>query len=121
MERVQTLRSKLPQGVLWEIQKFDAHPTADLIRNLEFTRYPAMCTIRTPKGHFLNKWFELRKRLENNRTYKQTGSVYQIVDFEIHQMYIVFEPWRFSSPNLDNLPDWVKEEFVTAKQSLVAL
>lgn len=120
MERVQSLRHKLPQGLLWEIQKFDAHPTADLIRDLEFTRYRGGCSIRARRGYFLNKWLELRRRLENNRTYRQSGRVYQIIDFEIHQMYLVFEPWRFS-PDLDNIPDWVREEYMTTKGSLVAL
>ncbi len=69
--------------------------------------------VTTTKGYFLNKWLELRRRLRSNRTYKQTGRVYQIVDFEIHQMYLVFDCCRFSTPaDLDTLPDWVKEEFL---------
>ena len=98
--RVQVLKGKLPDDILWEIQKFDAHPTADLIRHLQFTRYRGGLGVRTTQGYFLNKWAELLRRLQNNKTYKQTGQAWQIIDFEIHQMF-VFD-------HHDSLPSWVK-------------
>ena len=66
MERVQVLRSKLRQDLLWEIRKFDAHPTADLIRRkfhvhpmarlikgLKFSRFPGGLSIKTDKGYMV--------------------------------------------------------------------
>ena len=110
--RVQALKGKLPYDILWEIQKFDAHPTADLIRTLQFTQHLGGRGVRATKGYFLNKWAELLRRLKSNKTYKQTGQAWQIIDFEIHQRYLVYDLCLFSPPDLDALPDWVKKEFL---------
>ncbi len=116
MERVQVLKGKLHDDILWEIQKFDAHPTADLIRKLQFTRYRGGLGVRTTQGYFLNKWLELLRRLKCNRTYKQTGQAWQIVDFEIRQMYLVYDLCLFGNPpDLDCLSAWVKKEFLAAR------
>lgn len=114
MERVQVFRNKLPQSLLWEIQKFDAHPTADLIRDLEFTRYSdGDVRIRATKGFFLNKWLKLRRCLKSNKNYKETGQAWQIVDVEIRQLYLVFDTWKYrNDPGIDRLRIWVKRQYL---------
>ena len=106
MERVQALRGKLPRALLWEIQKFDAHPAADLIRELRFTQHGEVTTVATTRGYFLNKRRELQRRLASNKTHKQTGAAWQIIDFEVHQLYVI------NHPEMLALADWVVEDFL---------
>ena len=113
MERVQALRGKLPQALLWEIQKFDAHPAADLVRELRFTQQGEVTTVATSRGYFLNKWRELQRRLASNKTYKQTGASWQIIDFEVHLLYWTHMPCLYiNHPDTLALADWVVEDFL---------
>ena len=53
MERMQVLRSKLRHDLLPEILKFDAHPLADMIKGLQFIRFPGGLSIKTDRGYFV--------------------------------------------------------------------
>ena len=113
MERVQALRGKLPKALLWEIQKFDAHPAADLIRELRFTQHGEVTTVATSRGYFLNKWRELQRRLTSNKTHKERGVAWQILDFEVDHLYLAYRPWVYiNHPEMLALADWVVQDFL---------
>lgn len=118
-ERLGALRSKLPPEVLGIIRSFDSHPTADLIREIEFERFPGHtyaaasmclgnCRIWAPLAR------EMARRHSSNGTlYSRKSGVWLpvlVLDAEVWTMS--FPRWRFETlEDLDYLPSWVKEEY----------
>ena len=116
-ERLEAL--KLPPEVLSIIRSYDSHPVSDLIREIEFERYPGHvyaasslclknCRIWPPLAK------ELKRRLKHNCTLmSQTGGVWlPILCYDARTWRMSFPRWRFETLlDLDYLPLWVKEEF----------
>ena len=118
-ERLEALKSKVPPEVLSLIRKFDSHPVSDLIREIEFERYPGHvyaasslrlknCRVWPPLAR------ELKRRLKHNCTLmSQTGGVWlPIICYDAKTWRMSFPRWQFETlEDLDYLPLWVKEEY----------
>ena len=118
-DRLEALKSKLPPDVLSLIRAYDSHPASDLIREIEFTRYPghvyaassmrlSNCKVWAPLAR------KMTRRLKHNRTLvSQTRGVWMpVLCYELKTWIMSFERWRFETlEDLDYLPDWVKEEY----------
>ena len=122
-ERLDALRSKLPEGVLSIIRMYDAHPTADLIREIEFERVPGQ--VYSASGMILKNcrvWPPLaremsRRHLHNRTLYsRQNGIWMPVLVLDARVWTMSFPRWKFETlEDLDYLPLWVKEEY-TGKQ-----
>ena len=118
-EKLDARRSKLPAGVLSIIRDYDSHPVSDLIRELEFERYPGHtyaasslrlknCRVWAPLAR------ELKKRLKHNCTLmSQTRGVWMpMFCYNARTWTMSFARWRYETlEDLDYLPHWVKEEY----------
>ena len=117
-ERLEALKSKVPPEVLSLIRSYDSRPASDLIREIEFTRYPGHvyaasglrlrnCKVWAPLAR------EMKRRLKRNYTLvSQTrGVCMPIRCYDVRTWIMSFERWRFETlEHLDYLPCWVKEE-----------
>jgi hypothetical protein len=113
------LTSKLPPGVLSIIRSYDSHPTSDLIREIEFERYPGHayaasslrlknCRVWAPLAR------ELKRRVKHNRTLmSQTRGVWMpIFCYDARTWTLSFARWRYETlEDLDYLPEWVTREY----------
>ena len=118
-ERLEALQSKLPPGVLSIIRSYDSHPVSDLIREIEFERYPGHayaasslclknCRVWPPLAR------EMTRRLKHNCTLmSQTGGVWlPILCYDARIWRMSFPRWQFETlEDLDYLPLWVQEEY----------
>jgi len=117
--RLEALESKLPPEVLSIIRAYDSHPSSDLIREIEFTRYPGhVYTASSMRLRNCKVWAplarEMKRRLKHNRTLmSQTRGVWMpVLCYELKTWIMSFERWRFETlEDIDYLPDWVKEEY----------
>jgi hypothetical protein len=118
-QRIDALKSKLPPELLSLIQSFDSHPTADLIRAIEFERYPGHVYAASSLGlKNCDVWpplaRELRRRLRHNATLmSRTQGVWMpILCYDARTWMLSFPRWQFETlEDLDYLPLWVKEEY----------
>jgi hypothetical protein len=118
-QRIDALTSKLPPEVLSIVRSFDSHPTADLIRAIEFERYPghvyaasSLCLKNCDVWPSLAR--ELRRRLRHNATLmSRTQGVWMpILCYNARTWTMSFPRWQFETlEDLDYLPLWVKEEY----------
>ena len=118
-ERLEALSSKLPPGVLSIIREYDSHPVSDLIREIEFERYPghvyaasSMCLKNCRVWPPLAR--ELKRRLKHNCTLmSQTGGVWlPILCYDAKTWRMSFPRWQFETlEDLDYLHLWVREEY----------
>ena len=118
-DRLEALESKLPSDVLSVIRAYDSHPASDLIREIEFTRYPGHvyaasstrlrnCKVWAPLAR------EFGRRLKHNRTLmSQTHGVWMpVLCYNLKTWIMTFERCIFETlEDLDYLPNWVKEEY----------
>jgi hypothetical protein len=118
-ERLDALRSKLPNGVLSIIRSYDSHPLSDLIRQIEFERYPGHvyaasslclknCDVWPPLAR------ALRRCLRHNATLmSRTQGVWMpILCYDATTWTMSFPRWQFETlEDLEYLPLWVKEEY----------
>ncbi len=118
-ERLEALSSKLPPGVLSIIRDYDSHHMSDLIREIEFERFPGHvhaasslclknCRVWPPLAR------ELKRRLKHNCTLmSQTGGVWlPILCYDAKTWRMSFPRWQFETlEDLDYLPLWVREEY----------
>lgn len=128
-ERVQALRSKLPEDVLARIARYDSHPAADLIRKLEFRAQPR--TSITPDGlriyiqapaYFVPLLKEVKRIHRNNRTQYLRGGVWQPLLVDPRAWQLTFDRWRFDTmPELHYLPDWVTEQYGSPSEGVADL
>ena len=116
-ERLEAL--KLPPEVLSIIRDYDSHPVSDLIREIEFQRFPGHvyaasslslknCMIWRPLAR------EMKRRLRHNSTLmSQTHGVWlPILSYDARTWRMSFPRWQFETlEDLDYLPLWVKEEY----------
>ena len=119
-ERLEALSSKLPPGVLSIIRDYDSHPVSDLIREIEFERYPgnvysasALCLKRCEVWPPLAR--EMKRRLKHNCTLmSRTQGVWMpILCYDAKTWTMSFPRWQFETlEDLDYLPLWVKEEYL---------
>jgi len=124
-QRLEALRSKLPQGVLRIIRDFDSHPLADLISHLEFERHPGNvysaaslciknCEVWAPLAR------ELKRRLKHNCTLmSRTQGVWMpILCYDAKIWTLSFPRWQFENlEDLGYLPRWVHEEYLLEARS----
>jgi len=118
-QRLGALRSRLPDEVLARIMQFDSHPTADLIKQIDFCPVPP--TKQTSAGmllkvedpvYFIPAVKELKRRLFHNRTRHLHGGAWLPVFFYHRTWRLSFDMWRYETMlELDYLPDWVDEEY----------
>ena len=119
-QRLDALRSKLPGGVIFIIRRFDSHPVADMIRAIEFERYPghlyAAASLRLTK---CDLWAplarEMNRRVRHNSTLmSQTKGVWQpVLCYDAKIWLLSFPRWKFETlEDLEYLPLWVKEEYM---------
>ena len=116
-DRLDALRSKLPDGVLSIIRSYDSHPLSDLIREIEFEPLPGHvyaasglrlknCLVWRPLAN------ELRRRLRHNRSLASHGGTWLPIFFDTQTWILSFPRWQFETlEDLDYLPLWVKEEY----------
>ena len=119
-ERVQALRSKLPQALLSIIASYDSHATADLIRSLHFREIPAtawtaahskLVSAEKPT-YFLPHAKEIQRRILQNRNRHKTGGVWLPIFNDCRIWLMSFNTWKFGThPDVDYLQDWVKEQY----------
>ena len=118
-ERLDALRSKLPEGVLSIIRSYDSHPTADLIREIEFERFPGHayaaasmsltnCRIWAPLARDMSL-----RHSSNGTLYSCKNGVWRPVHVLNDRVWTMsFPRWQFETlEDLDYLPSWVKEEY----------
>ena len=118
-ERLEALSSKLPPGVLSIIRDYDSHPVSDLIREIEFERYPGHVYAASSLClHNCRLWpplaRELKRRLKHNSTLmSQTQGVWlPILCYDAKNWRMSFPRWQFETlEDLDYLPLWVREEY----------
>ena len=118
-QRIDALISKLPPEVLSIVRSYDSHPASDLIRAIEFQRYPGHvyaasslclknCDVWPPLAR------ELRRRLRHNATLmSRTQGVWMpILCYDANTWILSFPSWQFETlEDLDYLPLWAKEEY----------
>ncbi len=118
-QRLDALRSKLPQEVLSIIRSYDSHPASDLIRAIEFEHFPGhvyaasslclkSCEIWPPLAR------EMRRRLRHNCTLmsRTQGVWLPILCYDARTWTMSFPRWKFETlEDLDYLPLWVKDEY----------
>lgn len=118
-QRLDALRSKLPQDLLSIIQRYDSHPASDLIRAIEFERHPGHvyaasslclnnCEVWPPLAR------ELKRRLKHNctRRSRTQGVWLPIRCYDAKTWTMSFPRWQFETlEDLDYFPLWVKEEY----------
>jgi hypothetical protein len=118
-ERLRALR--LPNSVLATIQLFDSHPVADLVKAIKFEPVPAgnitsaglVLTLQKPY-HFVPMFRELQRRLQHNRTRHLHGCMWLPMFARHRCWHMIFDTWKYETvPELDYLPDWVKEQYNT--------
>jgi hypothetical protein len=104
--------------VLSIIRDYDSHPVSDLIREIEFERYPGHvyaasslclknCRVRPPLAR------EMKRRLKHNSTLmSQTGGVWLLIlCYDAKTWRMSFPRWQFETlEDLDYLPLWAREE-----------
>ena len=126
VERLDILRAWLPEGVLSIIRQYDRHPLADLIKEIEFSPFPAfgyrapglVLKIKEPRC-FVPAVRELRRRLQHNRTRHLHGGCWLPIFFYNRTWSLTFDRWKYETlQDLDYLPDWVKEEYVLSSAVL---
>lgn len=118
-ERLEVFSSRLPQDLLAAIAKYDSHPTADLIRSLKIRDIPEACfhpsfkhVVASHPTHFCPIVRERKRREVQNQNRHRTGNPFLPIFGDPHSWLLTFDPWRFQTlPELDYLPDWVREEF----------
>ena len=118
-QRLDALRSKLPEGVLSIVRSYDSHPTADLIREIEFERFPGHafaaasmslknCRLWPPLAREMS-----RRHMCNGTLYSRKNGVWlpvMVLDAKVWTMS--FPRWQFETlDDLDYLPAWVREEY----------
>ena len=116
-ERLEALR--LPPEVLSIIRSYDSHPVSDLIREIEFERYPghvyaasSMCLKNCRIWPTLAR--EMKRRLRHNSTLmSETRGVWMpVLCYDAQRWILSFPRWQFETlEDLDYLPLWVKEEY----------
>ena len=119
-QRLDALRSKLPEGVLSIVRSYDSHPTADLIREIEFERFPGHayaaasmslqnCRIWPPLAREMS-----RRHLHNGTLYSRKNGVWlPIFCYDAKNWTLSFPRWQFETlEDLDYLPLWVKEGYL---------
>ena len=118
--RLQALQSKLPHDILTVVRDCDSHPTADLIREVEFERLPGHvyaasglrlknCIVWAPLAQ------ELKGRLKHNCSMRsQTrGTWMPVFCYDARTWILRFPRWQFETlEDLDYLPMWVREEYL---------
>lgn len=118
-QRLDALKSKLPEGVLSIIRSYDSHPTADLIREIEFERFPGHayaaaslslknCKIWAPLAREMS-----RRHMHNGTLYSRRSGVWlPVLVLDARVWTMSFPRWQFETlEDLDYLPAWVKEEY----------
>ena len=116
-ERLEALKSKLPQEVLSLIRSFDSHPVSDLIREIEFESLPghvyAASGLILKNCHvFMPLARELRRRIRHNRSLASLGGTWLPTYLDPHTWIMSFERWRFETlEDIGYLPLWVQEEY----------
>ena len=119
-QRLEALKSKLPLEVFSLIRSYDSHPVSDLIREIEFERYPghvyaasSLCLKNCRVWPLLAR--ELKRRLKHNSTLmSQTQGVWlPILCYDAKTWRMSFPRWQFETlEDLDYLPLWVQEEYL---------
>ena len=96
-ERLEALQSKLPPAVLSLIRDYDSHPVSDMIREIEFTRYPGIVhTVSSMRLRNCKIWPPSARRMI--RLFRNTW-------------IMSFDRRRFETlEQFDYLPDWVTYE-----------
>jgi hypothetical protein len=117
-ERLEALRSKLPEGVLSIIRSYDSHPTADLIREIEFERFPGHTLYASMSLKNCRVWAPLaremkRRHMHNSTLYSRKNGVWlPVLVLDARVWTMSFPRWKFETlEDLDYLPAWVKEEY----------
>ena len=118
-ERLAALRSKLPDKVLARIMLFDSHPLADLVKAIEFEPVPvgeitsAGLLLRLETAHFVPVFREFKRRLHHNNTRHLHGGPWLPLLTRYRYWRMIFDRWQYETlPELDYLPDWVKQEYL---------
>ncbi len=118
-QRLDALKSKLPEGVLSIIRSYDSHPTADLIREIEFERFPGHayaaaslslknCRIWAPLAREMS-----RRHMHNGTLYSRRSGVWlPVLVLDARVWTMSFPRWKFETlEDLDYLPAWVKYDY----------
>ena len=122
-DRARALRSKLPDELLAKVAAYDSHPTADLIRSLEFRElarsrlaYARKLISCTGQTYFVPSNSEICRRARHNQQ-RQPSQVWLPIFYDSQSWLLKFDAWRFQTvPELDYRPDWVVEHY--ARQSV---
>ena len=118
-ERLDALRSKLPPELLSIVRSFDSHPTAELIREIDFERFPGHSYAAASMSlKNVRVWPPLaremsRRHMHNGTLYsRRTGVWLPVLVLDARVWTMSFPRWRFETlEDLDYLPSWVKEEY----------
>ena len=119
-ERAKILGTKLPHDLLTLIEAYDSHPTADLIRSMQFldiratSVHPARKVVTAvPPTYFCPIVWETMFRKRRNANRNQTGYPFLPIFGDPHSWVLSFDAWRFNTlSDLEYLPDWAIEEYL---------
>ena len=110
-DRLEALRSKLPNEALSIIRSYDSHLFADWIREIKFEEFPCqVCKRLTNFNVWLPLARELERRMNHNRSLGRDGGVWLPVSYSINTWIMIFEE------EIDYLPDWVKEQYLAERR-----
>ena len=113
-------KNKLPDEVLAKIMLFDSHPVADLVKAIEFEPVPIgevtsgglVLRLKEPV-HFVPVFREFKRRVHHNNTRHLHGGPWMPLLTRYRCWRMIFDRWIYETmPDLDYLPDWVKEQYV---------
>ena len=116
-ERLRAL--KLPEDVLVRIMLYDSHPLADLVKAIKFDPVPAgnitsaglIVSLQEP-CHFVPMFREFKRRVQHNNTRHLHGGMWLPLLTRYRCLHIIFDTWQYETvPELDYLPEWVKEQY----------
>ena len=128
-ERLDVLRSKLPDDIIAKILLFDSHPLADLMKHVEFeaaaashiTSASLVVSLKKPL-YFVPVFREFRRRMHHNNTRHLHGGAWLPLLTRYRCWRLIFDKWTYETmQELDYLPDWVKDQFLESGPGCVQI